>query len=561
MQGRITPGTPSQSLSRRQLLKRLGLAGAAISTPMLLAACEGAASPDESTSEPAPGSSEQSGGGDVDRLTWIVNSLVSLDAAKALDQGSKAAQGLVTESLLTLDEDLLMTEWLAESWEEIDPQTYVYRIRSDVMFSDGSPLTVEDVIYSWERHRDPEVESSLNSAFVDVDTMEVTGDNELTVTLTRPAAFWQYVPSYAPIVSRAFGEQVGERLGTPGDDTLIGTGPYVLTDFRADEVVELVRNDNYWGDTPRFREVAIQYIADSQTAQLAMRAQEADGFMFIPVSEAGGWESIDGLRVESAPGLLPAFFAWDLEDELWGDVHVRRAVAHALDREGLVDGLLSGYGEAATSLVPRGQWDGLDIPSERVEEIYASLRPYEFDLDLAREELAQSAFPDGFSATLKYADAKPELGRAALNLRENLSQIGVDLTVEEVPLGEEIADVVGHQNIGFRALSFTPELLDPADYISYMLPSEFARPSGFNIPNYINPRVDELIDEQGLTTDVEERAAAIAEVMQIISEDLPYLPLWWEDIAMAISDNYEFVGLSVLFFKKGIWVSDVRPVS
>lgn len=540
-------------LTRRDLLRRMGLAGAAVSFPTLLAGCDSEATPGAREGTTGAGATGQ----DVDLLTWIVNSLVSLDAAKALDQGSKAAQALVTESLLTLGDDLNMTEWLAESWEEVDPVTYVYTLREGVTFSDGSPLTADDVVYSWERHRDPEVESSLNAAFVDVDTMEATGDNEVTVQLTRPAAFWQYVPSFAPIVSRAFAEELGERLGTPGSDTILGTGPYVVTDFRADEAVNLARNEDYWGEPPPFREVAIQYIPDSQTAQLALRAGEADGFFFIPVSEAAGWEDIGGMRVESAPGLLPAYFAWDLNEELWSDIHVRRAVAHALDQHGLVDGLLSGYGEVATSLVPRDQWDGLAIPPERVEEIYASLMTYEFDLDRAREELAQSAFPDGFSATLKYADAKPELGRAALSLRESLSQIGVDLTVEEVPLGEEIADVVGHQNIGFRVLSFTPELLDPADYISYMLPSEFARPSGFNIPNYDNARVDELIDEQAVTTDVEVRTQAIADVMRIISEELPYLPLWWEDIAMAISDQYDFDGLSVLFFKKGVWVSDI----
>lgn len=536
-------------LTRRDVLKLMGLTGAVSSFPAILTGCgeqDGAAG---------------AGDGEIESLTWILTSLVHLDMAKAGDPGSKAAQSLVTESLLTLDDDLQMVGSLAESWKEVDPLTYVYKLRSGVNFADGSPMTADDVVFSFLRHQDPELGSTYSPAFVDVVSVEATADDEVTVKLTRPAAFWQYVPTYAPIVSRAFVERLGTEFGTPGTDTMLGTGPYVVTNFAGDESVTLTRNEEYWGDKPQVREVTLQLISNSQTAQLAMRSGDADGMFFISVTEAGDWEDIEGLSVTSAPGLVPAYFAWDLNEEPWSDIHVRRAVAYALDKNGLVDGLLEGYAQPASSLVPRDQWDGLALAEGRVDEIYGSLASYDFDLDRAREELAQSAYPDGFSATLKYGDAKPELGRAALNLSETLAEIGVELTVEEVPLQQEIADVVGHTNIGFRILSFTPELLDPADYPSYMLPSEYARPNSFNISNYTNLRVDELLQQQGVITDVEERATMLAEVMTIISEELPYLPLWWEDIAMPVRDEYTYSGLHPLFFKKGIWVANVTPAA
>lgn len=532
-------------LTRRDALRLMGLTGAAASFPAVLTGC---------------GSSDEGGGGetgDIESLTWIVTSLVHLDMAKAGDPGSKAAQSLVNDSLLTLDDDLQMVGSLAESWEEIDPTTYVYKVRSGVKFSDGTDMTADDVVFSFVRHQDPELGSTYSPAFVDVVSVEATADDEVTVKLSRPAAFWQYVPSYAPIVSRAFVERLGSDFGTPGTDTTLGTGPYVVTNFAGDESVTLTRNEDYWGAKPAVKELSLELISNPQTGQLAMRSGDADGMFFISVTEAGDWEQIQGLTVTSAPGLAPAYFAWDMNEAPWSDIHVRRAIAYALDRTGLVEGLLEGYAQPANSLVPRDQWEGLALPEGRVEEIYGSLMSYDFDLDKAREELAQSAFPDGFSATLKYGDAKPELGQAALNLRETLAEIGVDLTVEEVPLQQEIADVVGHTNIGFRILSFTPELLDPADYPSYMLPSEYARPNSFNISNYTNARVDELLQQQGVITDVEERASMLAEVMMIISEELPYLPLWWEDIAMPIRDEYTYSGLHPLFFKKGIWVANV----
>ncbi len=533
-------------ISRRDALRLMGLTGAAASFSGVLAGCGS-----------GEGGSEGGDGGEIESLTWIVTSLVHLDMAKSGDPGSKAAQALVTESLLTLDDNLEMVGALAESWEEVDPQTYVYKLRSGVTFSDGSPLTADDVIFSYLRHQDPDVGSTYSPAFIDVVSVEETADNEVTVKLGRPAAFWQQVPTYAPIVSRAFVEGLGDKFGTPGTGNVMGTGPYIVTNFAGDESVTLTRNEDYWGEKPAVKELKIQLITNSQTAQLAMRSGDADGMFFIPVTEAGDWQEIEGLNVTSAPGLAPAYFAWDLNEAPWNDVHVRRAIAFALDRVGLVEGLLAGFGQPANSLVPRDQWEGFGLPEERIEEIYSSLRAYDFDLDAARDELAQSAYPDGFSATVKFGDAKPELGQVSLNLKETLAEIGVDLTVEEVPLQQEIADVVGHVNIGFRAMSFTPELLDPADFPSYMTPSQYAVANSFNISGWNNPRVDELIQQQGVITDPEERSVMLEEVMQLMSEELPYLPIWWEDIAMPVRDDFTYTGLHPLFFKKGIWVANV----
>ena len=254
----------------------MGLTGAAASFSGVLAGCGSGEG----------GSGGGGDGGEIESLTWIVTSLVHLDMAKSGDPGSKAAQALVTESLLTLDENLEMVGALAESWEEVDPQTYVYKLRSGVTFSDGSPLTAGDVIFSYLRHQDPDVGSTYSPAFIDVVSVEETAENEVTVKLSRPAAFWQQVPTYAPIVSRVFVERLGDKFGTPGTDNVMGTGPYIVTNFAGDESVSFTRNEDYWGEKPAVKELKIQLITNSQTAQLAMRSGDADGMFFIPVTEA-----------------------------------------------------------------------------------------------------------------------------------------------------------------------------------------------------------------------------------------------------------------------------------
>jgi peptide/nickel transport system substrate-binding protein len=558
--------SPQQALpytvTRRQLLRHLGMAGAAIPLASVLAACGEAAPTGDVGTTGAPDSPTEAGATngapqDVGLLTWRVGALVHLDSASALDNGSKAVQAVTTESLVTLDENLEIVPWLAESWEQVDPVTYTYKLRPGVTFWDGSPLTAEDVVFSIERHNDPDV-ASIVSAFRDVESVEATADDEVTITLTRPLAQFAMVPTFAPIVKKAFAEELGEQFGGPGADTFMGTGPYMVTDFQADTSVDLVRYGDYWGDLPVWEALSIVLIGDAQAAQLAMRAGEIDGAFSIVPSEVDSWRQIDGAEVVAGAALSPAFFAWDLREEPWSDVHVRRAIAHALPQEQIVESLLPGAAEPATSIVPLAQWAGVDVPDERVEEIYDSLRTYEFDLDMARAELAQSAFPDGFSAAVEYGDAKPPLGRASQVLAENLAEIGIELDVQEVPLSQEIAAVTGHEG-GFRALSFEGTDIDPADFPSFMLPSEFARPGGFNVPHYLNPRVDELIDAQAVTADPGERAELLAEMMQIISEDLPYLPIWWESDVVAFRDDLTYDNFHPLYFKRGIWPTRINP--
>lgn len=537
------------ALSRRQLLKYLGVAGAAVPLAPLLGGC---------SNDPASDSAEKSGK-DVDTqlLTWRVAALVHLDSAKALDNGSKSVQAITTESLVTLDDDLSIAPWLAESYEQVDPVTYTYKLRPGVKFWDGKPLTAEDVVFSIERHNDKDL-ASIVSAFQDVKTVEATAEDEVTITLTRPLAQFAMVMTYAPIVQKAFTEKVGERFGGPGNDTMMGTGPYKVTDFQADTSASLERHEDYWGEKPAWEKIKTVLIADSQAAQLAMRARKADGAFSVVASEVKTWRSIKGVKVDAGAALSPAFFAFDLRVKPWNDINVRKAIAHSLDRKAVVNALLPGAGEPATSLIPKAQWAGLQLPDARVEEIYGSLTTYEFDLDKARAALKESTSPDGFSATVEFGDAKPHLGRAAEALAQNLAEIGVKLQVKEVPLSQEIAAVTGHKG-GFRILSFEGSDIDPADFPSFMLPSEFARAGGFNVPHYLNDRVDELLKLQAETGDNEERARYLAELMQIISKDIPYLPVWWEAEVVAFKEDLAFKGFHPLYFKKGIWPADVNP--
>src|SRR5262249_11391307 len=136
-------------------------------------------------------------------------------------------------------------------------------------------------------------------------------------------------------------------------------------------------------------------------------------------------------KVTLAPELRTAYVSLDTESAPYNDVHVRRAIAYALDKGGLVKAVLAGYGQTAAAMPPPQQWGDL-MSQSKVNAFYATLPKYSFDMKKAKAELAQSAYPKGFTATVPFPDSEPQLGKLALSLSQNLKQLGVTLKVKQV---------------------------------------------------------------------------------------------------------------------------------
>ena len=182
----------------------------------LLTACGG--SSNGSGSESGNGAAGNSQTTPVEKdgvFTWaLMTDIVSLDPIYAYDTTTNAVVNNITEGLLYIDEDSQLQPLLCSSWEAVDETTYVYQIRDDVNFSDGSPMTMEAVMFSINRTIG--TDSYLAWMYANVASIEQTGDWELTVTLSQPDATWQYVPGTTAchIISKAHAEEVGDKLGT-----------------------------------------------------------------------------------------------------------------------------------------------------------------------------------------------------------------------------------------------------------------------------------------------------------------------------------------------------------
>lgn len=529
----------SATTSRRAFLGMLGLGGLAVASPALLSACGSS----------ADGSGSQ-------ELRWILGqSVPTLDIAKSAG-GPIPLLALSHETLVRLDEDLSLAPVAARSWRQQSPTELVYTLRRGMRFWDGTPVTADDVVYSFERHLDPTVGSPIAALLANLVEVKAASESEVRITLGQPDQTARYLPALVTITPREYSERMGEDLGVSGPEvTTMGSGPYVITRFDATQGVEYEANPDHWAGAPRYQKVRVDFVADANARLLAVQGGDAEGTMDIPTLALQEWERVQAITVTSSPPLISAFLTLNVNRAPFDDVQVRRALAFALDRDGYVDAFLRGAGAASNAIPPPAQWANL-ASEETARDLYESLPSYRFDLDRARAELAASSHPDGFSASVTFPDAYPQLGKAMVSLAETLKGLNIDLSVQEAPAADWRTSLLDHRD-AMNVMLLRPNYPDPADFLHHLLPSEAAAEGGFNVAEYRDSEIDRLMAQQA-ASDGDQRVTAIMELLQRMSTDLPYLPLWWEASSMALSDDYEYDDYSTLYYFQQ-WADKVEP--
>jgi len=487
--------------------------------------------------------------GELEEVTWALPGLPDvLLVPHDWTTYSGAVMSLVEEGALAFGDDLSLQPALASDWEVVDPMTYVFTLREGVTFHDGSPLTAEDVVFSIEWNMDPDNASQLAAFFASVDSIEATAENEVTVRLSKPDAQFAYSMAHMSgfIMNKAQLESAGEDFGTP-DVLPLGTGPYELVEFVPDDHVTLERYQDYWGEPGAAQRIVIREIPDSQTRLLAMQNGDIDGTFDVPVSEVDQWQGLDGVNVITAPSLGVYQLILDYGTPPFDDIHVRKAIAYAVDREGIVTAVLHGEGSPALAVNPPGMWAGVMEEAE-VNAFYETIPTYAFDLDAARDELAQSSVPDGFSFSIPVPNNDPVAINSFLAISETLSQIGITMEVRQVDPGEWLDVYFAHEDLGAQFMAYFPDYADPANYPYLFYYSGNAVVNGLNGSNYRNAEVDGAIETALESTDPATRAEALQTAIAQANEDVASIPIHWPNSAMAISSDLRLDGYNAFWY-------------
>lgn len=485
----------------------------------------------------------------IEEVRWALPSVKdTMFVPRAWSTYVGAIMSLVQEGPLAFGDDLSLQPAICESWTQTDDTSYVYTLRKGVTFGDGSPLTVDDIVASFQYHMNPKSGSQLAAFFSSVDTVTPSSDSEVTVKLKSPNVQFQYTPAHMAgfIFSKKQLEEFPEDIGSP-DALPLGTGPYKLVEFVPADRAVVEARDDYWGPKPVAKRIVFSSIPDRQTRLLAAQNGDIDGTFDLAISDIDQWKSLGNVDVITAPSLGVFMLTMDQSAPPFDDIHVRKAISYAVDREGLVKALLKGNGEAATALNPPEMWAGI-MSADEARAFYATLPSYQFDLEKAKAELAQSKHPNGFEISVPGNTADPYQVNILQSVAQNLQQIGITMKVQEVDDNTWLSGYFRHENLGMQIMAYYPDFADAANYPDLFYSSKNAGPDKMNGSNFKNAEVDKALEVANQKSDPKERAEALKTVFKIVNEDAALVPIFWPASAMAISNKYQLTGYSAFWY-------------
>lgn len=482
----------------------------------------------------------------VDKVTWGMGSISeTLFIPNAWSTGNGVIMSLVQEGPVAFGDDLSVIPGVGtQSFP--DSTTIVYTLRDDVKFSDGTPLRPEDIIATYNYQRDPANGSQEGFFFEPIDTIEKTGDHEVTIKLKAPNVLFQYAAPHMAgfIFKHEQLEDVSELGGA--DNFIIGTGPYVVKEFDPGERVLLEANENYWNGAPAVKQIEFVKIPDAEAQLLAMQAGQIDGFFNIRLASFDQWKALPNADIYEAPSASTMLLTLNNQTAPFNDVHVRRAIAYSVDRQGLLNATLNGKGEVLDAINPPEMWAGV-MSADEARAFYKTIPTYEFDLAKAKEELAQSSVPNGFEFTVPVANNATDAINTLQNLSQNLAAIGVTLKIEQVDPNQWLTQFF-QSGAPMQLMTYWPDFADPVNYPDLFTHSRNARENGQNQSFYKNPEVDKLLDIAMQSTDPAIRKDALMKVFTIINTEVAVVPIYTPYSAMALNNKLQMPGYNAFWY-------------
>jgi peptide/nickel transport system substrate-binding protein len=491
------------ALSRRGLLR--GAAGAAGLAAVGLASGADAAGPRLFV----PGVSVLGQEGN-ELVLGLEGTIRGVEPALAYDFTANPIVCQLTEGLMRFVDGGAMEPWLAETYDHPDALTYVYTLREGILFHDGTTMTAEDVVASIERVRDPEVAGPMAWMYDPVDAISVDG-RTVTVTLKSASALFQFVA--ATTAGHVVPKAAIEEFGLDFQVNPIGTGPFkaVSVDLQSEVVIE--RNPDYWVEgLPYLDRVTFKVIQEGTTRTTALKTGEIGAVIgSLAPEQIETIKGFDNVAFQDVVGYTITHISFRCDKPPFDDVNVRKAVAHAIDMDAIITNLVKDTGvRARNTAVPP------DMPGSAAN----LLEPIPYDLEMAKQLLAQSSQPNGFSTEIHVIAPNDIWVPTVVAIQEALQELNIESEVKQYPYADFITLSQGGEWEGMLHGTWGSDFPDAS---GNLLPLFHSRnvPSQNNNARYSNARVDELLDAAEVELDPEAREQMLVEAQQIISDEQP----------------------------------------
>ena len=431
------------------------------------------------------------------------------------DNDSLWAQGQIYATLLQNSPDgTEIRPWLAESWEmNADATEYTFKLHDNAAFCDGTPITADDVKFSFDRVL--QEDSQVSWQFPASPVTEVIDPHTIKITLAHPnVAFASYLTLWgSSILSKAHTEAVGD-VGVA--EAPLGSGPFCLASWEKGQTVTLTPNPGYWDPAqPYVDEVQLRAVQDDNARLLQVRTGEVDIAFALPFNLASALDGVEGVTTSMETIYGTAAIVPNLRTvPALADLKVRQAMSMAIDRQAMVDALLFGNGQPAQSPF---YGPGILYWTDK----YAV--PY--DVEAAKALMAESGFPDGFTAALTIPSGDQLAAQTATIFADQMSQLGITITINPVEAGTWWEQWSG----GAFELVYklgTNDVIDPGENMPFDFWSAEEGGSDSAFSGYRNEDIVRLSKAAEAELDPTARAALYDELQQIAMSESPQFYLF-----------------------------------
>jgi peptide/nickel transport system substrate-binding protein len=460
----------------------------------------------------------------------------------------------IFEPLMVYDfDEVKLKPHLAESYEISDDGLEItFRLRDDVHFSDGIPITADDVIFTYQTIMDPNIDAAnIASLYVDVDRIEKISDRVVKFYMKRPyfkalevVSLWDIGVYPKHVYQFKDPKQFNQRVSDP-----IGSGPYLFEQWDSGSQIVLRRNENYWGQKPKIRKVVYKFITNPIAAIQALKAHQVD---LVVIHDPGQFADLVADKefnkdFECLPYWSPGdpfyFIGWNEDTPFFSDARVRLAMTMSIDREQIASKLLKGYGEIITGpyFIKGTQND-------------ASIKPWPYDPEKAKQLLEEAGWIDRdgdgirekdgviFRFKFNYAAGDSLYTPLSTLLKDELSKVGIELIPDPYEWSVLLPKITDRK---FEAMimGWGGDIVEDNYQI---LHSSQADNRGYNYVGFRNAEVDKLFEEVRQTMDPARRDILCHRICRIIHEQQPFTFLFARPIFRAVDKRFKNVNIHKL---------------
>lgn len=430
-------------------------------------------------------------------------------AAAAIDE---VVYANIFEGLTRFGPDGAVKPALAESWDVSEDGTvYTFHLHPGVKFHDGTDMTAEDVVFSLDRARAEDSTNAQKALFAGIASVEAVDATTVKVTLAAPNGNFPFNMAWGDAVIVA-PESIDNAATAP-----VGTGPFTFTEWVQGDHVTITRNPDYWGEAPALASATFKFISDPNAAFAAMMAGDVDAFPNFPAPETlGQFESDPRFKVIVGSTEGETILAMNNKQPPLDNVLVREAIAHAINRQEIIDGAMFGFGTPiGTHFAPHNP-DYVDLTAMS-----------DYDPEKSRALLAEAGVTD---LKLRLMLPPPTYARRGGEIiAAQLREVGIETEITNVEWAQWLEQVFGGKDFDLTIVSHT----EPADINIYARPDYYFQ--------YDNADFRALLAELEVTSDPAKRTELNQQAQEMIAAD--YVNAYLFQLAKTGVANAKIVGL------------------